>query len=78
MFAAYFAGIGFVDYQRLKEISGVLDLEVVPLLFEGEIKNASEVNHLLEHESGLGGEKVEGIVVKKLCTNSFHCRPSFS
>lgn len=71
VFAAYFAGIGFVDYQRLKEISGVLDLEVVPLLFEGEIKNVNEVNHLLEHESGLGGEKVEGIVVKNYTQTVF-------
>lgn len=64
LFAAYFAGIGFADYQKLKEASEILDIEVVPLLFEGVIKNVEELKHLLNLESGLGGETVEGIVVK--------------
>ena len=42
----------------------MLDIEVVPLLFKGEIKNIDELNHLLIRTSGLGGETVEGIVVK--------------
>lgn len=64
LFAAYFAGIGFVDYKKLKELSEILDIEAVPLLFEGEIKNDEELKRLLTLESGLGGETVEGIVVK--------------
>lgn len=64
LFAAYFAGKGYVDYQKLKELSGILDIEAVPLLFKGEIKNVEELKRLLDLESGLGGETVEGIVVK--------------
>ena len=64
LFAAYFAGTGYAEYQKLKELSGMLDIEVVPLLLEGEIKTVEELKHLLERESGLGGETVEGIVVK--------------
>ena len=64
LFAAYFAGTGYVDYKKLKDLSDIIDTEVVPLLFEGEIKNIDELNHLLALESGLGGETVEGIVVK--------------
>ncbi len=64
LFAAFFAGKGFVDYKKLKELSEILDIEVVPLLFDGEIKNVEELKHLLNLESGLGGETVEGIVAK--------------
>jgi hypothetical protein len=71
MFAAYFAGIGFVDYKKLKELSAMLDIEAVPLLFEGEINNVEELKHLLELESGLGGEIVEGIVVKNYTQTVF-------
>ncbi|MDP1722308.1 MAG: RNA ligase family protein [Candidatus Gottesmanbacteria bacterium] len=71
VFAAYFAGTGFVDYKKLKVISDLLDLEVVPLLFEGEIKNVEELNHLLNRTSGLGGETVEGIVVKNYAQTVF-------
>lgn len=71
LFAAYFAGIGYVDYQKLKKVSGVLDIEVAPLLFEGIIKNVEEVKHLLDLASGLGGETVEGIVVKNYTQTVF-------
>ena len=64
LFAAYFPIKGFVNYQKLKELSEILDIEVVPLLFEGVIKNVEESKRLLNLESGLGGETVEGIVVK--------------
>lgn len=71
LFAAYFAGIGFVDYHKLKELSAVLDIEVVPLLFEGATQSIEELKHLLERESGLGGETVEGIVVKNYTQTVF-------
>ena len=71
LFAAYFRGTGFVDYQKIKELSEMLDIEAVPLLFEGEIKNVEEVHHLLDRESALGGEKIEGIVVKNYAQTVF-------
>lgn len=71
LFAAYFGGTGFVDYQKLKELSGILTIEVVPLLFEGNIQNAEELQQLLKLESGLGGETVEGVVVKNYAQTIF-------
>jgi len=44
--------------------AGRLGLETVPLLFEGEINSAEEVRELLDRGSILGGQKIEGIVIK--------------
>jgi hypothetical protein len=43
-----------------------LGLEVVPLFFDGELPPASEagLREYLQHESILGGTKIEGVVVK--------------
>ena len=41
-----------------------LGLEVVPVLFEGIVNDFSQIQTLLEHESYLGGVKIEGFVVK--------------
>ena len=71
LFAAFLPGKGFVDYQQLNALSAVLDIEVVPLLFEGEVKNVEELKQLLDLESGLGGETVEGIVVKNYAQTVF-------
>lgn len=71
LFAAHFAGIGFVNFQKLKKMSAEIDIDLVSLLFEGEVKNVEEVDHLLERESSLGGEKVEGIVVKNYAQTVF-------
>jgi len=48
----------------LEKIANLLGIDVVPLLYQGEIKNSSDVLELLEEESYLGGTKVEGVVVK--------------
>lgn len=41
-----------------------LDFELVPILYEGVITSPEELLKLLETDSCLGGQKVEGIVVK--------------
>lgn len=71
LFAAYLQGKGYADYQTLKKLAETLKIEVVPLLFEGEIKTVEELKHLLCLESGLGGETVEGIVVKNYSQTIF-------
>lgn len=43
-----------------------LDLEVVPLLHAGEVKSADELRAFLEKDSFLGGQKIEGVVVKPI------------
>lgn len=41
-----------------------LGLEIVPVLFEGTIKNFEEIQTLLETDSCLGNVKIEGFIVK--------------
>lgn len=41
-----------------------LDLETVPLLYAGMIESADKLRSFLETQSFLGGQKVEGVVVK--------------
>ena len=71
LFAAYFGGKGYVDNQKLKELSGMLDIEAAPLLFEGKIENVQDIKHLLDRQSVLGKEAVEGIVVKNYAQTVF-------
>lgn len=41
-----------------------LGLELVPMFFEGMLTNIEEFYKLLERESVLGGQKIEGMVIK--------------
>ena len=47
-----------------ESIAGALELEIVPVLFEGKINGMSELTALLDTVSFLGGAKIEGIVIK--------------
>jgi hypothetical protein len=59
------AGGGWVsDHRDLVFLANNFDIDVVPLLFSGEIKNKEKLDELLNMESVLGKEKIEGIVVK--------------
>lgn len=71
LFAAYFQSQGYADYRKLEELAEFLDIEASPLLFAGKIKSVEEVKHLLALESALGGETVEGIVVKNYAQTIF-------
>lgn len=42
----------------------LIGLETVPVLFEGMLTDVSLLRELLERESVLGGQKVEGVVIK--------------
>ena len=52
------------NYEELLQLGDVLGLEVVPLLFKGEIRNEDDLIPFLERDSILGGCKVEGVVIK--------------
>lgn len=41
-----------------------LGLETVPLVFEGVIENVEHFRSMLDRDSALGGQKIEGVVVK--------------
>lgn len=52
------------DYSQLKHYAEFLNIDVVPLLFEGKVSSIDFLLELLETESMLGGTKIEGVVVK--------------
>lgn len=54
----------FLPYQEKAAEAARLGLEVVPLLKEGIVASLDEFHALLDKESVLGGQKIEGVVVK--------------
>ena len=59
--------VGLERYLRHDDIMAwgrELNIEVVPLIYSGEIGGLDQLNELLERNSFLGGAKVEGIVIK--------------
>lgn len=54
----------YLSYSAKKAECERLGLEVVPLIFEGKYENPSEILQLIDGVSLLGGQKMEGIVVK--------------
>lgn len=48
-----------------------IGLECVPCLFEGMLSDVSILRDLLEHQSVLGGQKIEGVVVKQVTPTLF-------
>jgi hypothetical protein len=51
-------------HEELKQYADMLNIDVIPLIYKGKINNPEELIKMLETESYLGGNKVEGIVVK--------------
>lgn len=54
----------FYCYEEKKEIADFLGLECVPLLYEGKIDTYEQFKEFLQLTSCLGGQKVEGVVIK--------------
>lgn len=54
----------FADRAQLEELARIMDIECVPFLFEGKIESSSGFLDLLDRISILGGQKIEGVVVK--------------
>lgn len=66
---ALFAAAGrntelMMPYYVLRDWASRLRVDLVPLLFQGVVKGPDQLLNLLEHESYLGGPKIEGIVAK--------------
>lgn len=51
-------------YEDLKQYADMLDIDTIPLIFKGKIRNIDEVSKMIEKKSYLGGCNIEGIVVK--------------
>jgi hypothetical protein len=54
----------YLDYDQKQRASVELGLEVVPRLFSGLVADVNQFRALLETESVLGGQKIEGVVIK--------------
>lgn len=54
----------YLSYQDKADECARLGLEIVPLLFEGMIETAEQFRSMLDRVSVLGGQKIEGVVVK--------------
>jgi hypothetical protein len=52
-----------LDYLMIKEWAGVLDVDAMPLIYQGKA-NPDMIKELLNRESYLGGQEIEGVVVK--------------
>lgn len=61
----------YLPYSSVVAEAARLDLEVVPLLFEGMVSTVEHLRALLETVSVLGGQKIEGVVVKQIETVMF-------
>lgn len=54
----------YMLYEEKAEEAARIGLEVVPRMFSGKINSAAEIRQFLEANSVLGGQKVEGVVIK--------------
>jgi len=54
----------YVSYEEKKKEAESIGFEVVPLLYKGKLQDAELFNQLLDTDSILGGQKVEGVVIK--------------
>lgn len=52
------------DYSKKQELFSELDLETAPLLYEGIINSKEDLEQFLSASPLLGGDKIEGVVVK--------------
>lgn len=52
------------NYEALSEWARGLDIDVVPLIYQGKLETSDQVLEFLDRESYLGGPKIEGVVVK--------------
>lgn len=64
LFAATVNGVFETNRDKIEGFANHLGIDPIPLLFSGNIENPEMLKALLETESYLGGQKVEGVVVK--------------
>lgn len=53
-----------LPYEAKKLTAQRLGFECVPILFEGRVDNLLQIKALLETQSVLGGQRIEGVVIK--------------
>jgi hypothetical protein len=61
----------YMTPEEKKQVASDLGLECVPVLFTGMIEDVEQFRNLLDTESVLGGQKIEGVVIKPVGYNLF-------
>lgn len=61
----------YLAYEQKKSEAQRIGLECVPLLFSGSLSTVEEFRNFLATDSVLGGQKIEGVVVKPSAYNLF-------
>jgi hypothetical protein len=61
----------YMTPEEKQAIASYLGLECVPELFRGIVEDANHFRTLLDRESCLGGQKIEGVVIKPLNYDQF-------
>jgi|SRR5579864_110839 len=61
----------YMPYSEVVQEAARLDLEVVPLLHAGIVSSVEQFQEILKTMSFLGGQKIEGVVVKPIGYNQF-------
>lgn len=61
----------YIPYEQIVIEASKLDIEVVPLLYTGILVYIDQLKELLETISILGGQKIEGVVIKPVGYNLF-------
>lgn len=61
----------YLAYEQKKSEAQRIGLECVPLLFSGSLSTVEEFSDFLATDSVLGGQKIEGVVVKPSAYNLF-------
>lgn len=64
LFGVKYKGVWISDINKLWEFADLIDVERVNLLYYGIVKDINQLEKMLETKSILGGEIIEGIVVK--------------
>jgi len=54
----------YMGWEEKRDEAAKIDLEVVPRIFEGPLASYEQFQTYLQYTSALGGQKVEGVVVK--------------
>jgi ATP-dependent RNA circularization protein (DNA/RNA ligase family) len=54
----------YLSYEQKQAEAIRLGLEVVPLLFSGKVESVEQFRSFIDRKSVLGGQKIEGVVVK--------------
>ena len=54
----------YLDPEELAQEAARLGLESVPVVFRGKIDTSEQIKEMLERTSVLGGQKIEGVVIK--------------